>query len=78
MSLLSPTHRCSNCTQVLQAVEEEMTRSNVVKAEHKHNEEQREVELKQLRETLKVASSIENEVRQISQREPPRTTAKKG
>ena len=70
--------RCSNCTQVLQAVEGEMTRSNLAKSEFKRNEEQREIELKQLRETLKVASSLENEVRQMPQREVPKSTPKKG
>ena len=55
-----------------------MTRSNLAKVEHKHSEEQREVEAKQLRETLKVASSLENEVRQMAQREPSKPSAKKG
>lgn len=55
-----------------------MTRSNLAKSEFKRNEEQREIELKQLRETLKVASSLENEVRQMPQREVPKSTPKKG
>lgn len=57
-----------------------MTRSNMMKVEHKRNEEQREGEAKQLRDTLKVASNLESEVRQMTQqqREPSRTTGKKG
>ena len=80
-SNFSPFHdndRCSNCTEVLQSVEGEMTRSNLMRVEHKRGEEQREVEAKQLRETLKVASSLESEARQQPSKEPVRTTAKKG
>ena len=55
-----------------------MTRADLIKAQHKRSEEQRELEQKQLRETLKVASSIENEVGQIPPREMARPTAKKG
>jgi COP9 signalosome complex subunit 7 len=72
---------CSNCMQVLQAVEGEMTRANLVKMEHSRSRDKREVELKQLKETLKVASTLEGEVRQSTSqppREPANTTAKKG
>lgn len=40
--------------QVLQSVEGEMARANLVKMEFSRAKEQREVELKQLKETLKV------------------------
>ena len=68
--------------QVLQAVEGEMTRATLLKMEHSRSREQREVSLKQLKETLKVASTMEGEVRQsVSSQQPrgePKTTAKKG
>ena len=66
--------------QILQSVEGEMSRANTMKLEHNKTHELREKEVKQLRETLKVASTLESEAARPPQqgRELPKTTVKKG
>ena len=55
--------RCMNCASVLQLVESEMTRADHLKSEGVQEKERHDAEIKQLWQTLKVASSDAEEMR---------------
>ena len=55
--LTGPTHRSASCAAVLQVMEEQVQRADEAKAESLRRAEQDEVEVRQLKQSLKAASS---------------------
>ena len=76
--LLAPT-RCSNCASVLQSMEEQMHRANQMKVEQVKAKEKHNQDVKQMKQTVKVAASDKDDPLLSAGREPfPKSHIKNG